>query len=268
MTPSKDLEPAIAYIKQSRGRYPRAGIDAQLRTQGWSPESIESAWNAIPPSRDPAPAVAYIWANRGRYNRAELDLQLLASGWERETILEAWQLVAADALPAGTAGIASPASMPVGTIGASTIVRVYHGKQQADAVTSFQRDAAMLARQGYHPTSQSWAQGQWGCGAFLVSILLMVLLVGFLIFLYLLIVKPDGTLTVTYSKEAPRADEGAAAVTPRPSPAVEASIAAEAAQMKTCPQCAEEVKAAAKICRFCRYEFEPQDDDIADGDPA
>jgi len=24
---------------------------------------------------------------------------------------------------------------------------------------------------------------------------------------------------------------------------------------KVCPQCAEEVKAAAKICRFCHYEF-------------
>jgi hypothetical protein len=28
---------------------------------------------------------------------------------------------------------------------------------------------------------------------------------------------------------------------------------------KTCPQCSEEVKAAAKICRYCRYEF-PQTD--------
>jgi hypothetical protein len=27
---------------------------------------------------------------------------------------------------------------------------------------------------------------------------------------------------------------------------------------KTCPQCAETVKAAAKICRFCRYEFPPE----------
>ncbi len=27
---------------------------------------------------------------------------------------------------------------------------------------------------------------------------------------------------------------------------------------KICPDCAEEVKAAARICRFCRYEFEPE----------
>jgi hypothetical protein len=29
------------------------------------------------------------------------------------------------------------------------------------------------------------------------------------------------------------------------------------AQTKTCPQCAEEVKAGARICRFCSYSFEP-----------
>lgn len=27
--------------------------------------------------------------------------------------------------------------------------------------------------------------------------------------------------------------------------------------MKLCPDCAEEVRADARICRFCRHEFEP-----------
>src|SRR5450756_2794928 len=34
-------------------------------------------------------------------------------------------------------------------------------------------------------------------------------------------------------------------------------------QTKVCPQCAEEVKAAALICRFCRYEFGPLPDEPA-----
>jgi hypothetical protein len=32
---------------------------------------------------------------------------------------------------------------------------------------------------------------------------------------------------------------------------------------KTCPQCAETVKAAAKICRFCRYEFSSESFELA-----
>lgn len=80
-----------------------------------------------------------------------------------------------------------------------TIIRTYRGKQQVDAVAAMRADAAALAQHGYFPTSQSWAQGQWGCGAFLVALLLCLLLVGILIFIYMLIVKPDGTLTVTYA---------------------------------------------------------------------
>jgi hypothetical protein len=91
---------------------------------------------------------------------------------------------------------------PIGPGGPPTVVRVYHGSQQADAVAAFRRDAENLSLEGYHPVSQSWAAGQWGCGAFVIAIVLMIVLVGFLIFLYLLIVKPEGTLTVTYARAA------------------------------------------------------------------
>src|SRR5450759_2518927 len=87
-----------------------------------------------------------------------------------------------------------------------TIVRVYKGKQQADTTKEFARDAEKLAKQHYYPSSQSWAQGQWGCGAWAVAVL-CILLIGFglLIIAYMLIVKPAGTLTVTYEYREPPA---------------------------------------------------------------
>jgi len=84
-----------------------------------------------------------------------------------------------------------------------TIVRTYRGAQQADTTAAFQADAAELAKHGYAPTTQSWAQGQWGCGAFLVALVLCIVLIGIFIFIYMLVVKPDGTLTVTYERTAP-----------------------------------------------------------------
>lgn len=89
-----------------------------------------------------------------------------------------------------------------GESGPAIIVRTYQGKQQTDAVVLFQADAANLAVDGYSPTTQSWAQGQWGCGAFLVALLLCFVLVGILVFIYMLLVKPVGTLTVTYERTA------------------------------------------------------------------
>jgi hypothetical protein len=41
---------------------------------------------------------------------------------------------------------------------------------------------------------------------------------------------------------------------PQPQPVRVIEASADEAT-KTCPQCAETVRAAAKICRFCRYEF-------------
>jgi hypothetical protein len=82
------------------------------------------------------------------------------------------------------------------------IVRTYKGSQ-AGAAQAFQKDAQRLAAQGYYPVSQNWAQGSWGCGAFIVAALLCVILIGLIVFIYLLIVKPAGTLTVTYEYRGP-----------------------------------------------------------------
>ncbi len=112
-----------------------------------------------------------------------------------------------------------------------TIVKTYKGNQE-QATSAFRTDAEKMAIKGYFPTSQVWAPGSYGCGSFVVALLLCFILIGLLIFVYMLIVKPAGTLTVTYALAPPMEAE------------------------KICPQCAERVKAAATLCRFCGYTFE------------
>lgn len=112
-----------------------------------------------------------------------------------------------------------------------TIVKTYKGSQ-AEATAEYRVDAAKMASQGYSPTSQVWTAGAWGCGSFIVALLLCFVLIGFIVFLYMLIVKPAGILTVTYTL-APKVDPE-----------------------KVCPKCAERVKAAAEVCRFCGNTFE------------
>lgn len=119
------------------------------------------------------------------------------------------------------------------------VVKTYKGSQSS-ATEQFQNDAAKMATQGYFPTSQSWAPGAYGCGSFLVALLLCFVFIGFLVFIYMLLVKPDGTLSVTYEL---RSTEGSS----KSSPSLEEKI---------CPKCAESIKAAAVVCRFCGHSFE------------
>ncbi|MGA2029591.1 MAG: hypothetical protein ABSG87_05935 [Verrucomicrobiota bacterium] len=77
------------------------------------------------------------------------------------------------------------------------IVRIYRGSQEA-ATVAFQADAAKMAKQGYFPISQTWAPGAYGCGSFLLALLLCIVLIGIIVFIYMIIVKPPGALSVTY----------------------------------------------------------------------
>jgi hypothetical protein len=78
-----------------------------------------------------------------------------------------------------------------------------------------------MAAHGYFPKSETWAPGEWGCGAFIVALLLCFILIGILVFIYMMIVKPAGTLTVVYELQA---------------------------EEKTCPNCAEQVKSNNPAC--------------------
>jgi len=78
------------------------------------------------------------------------------------------------------------------------LIRTYKGKKEA-ATAEFSREAAILAAQGYYPTTQTWVDGSYSTGDFVKAFLLCWLLIGFIFLIYLLIVKPPGTLTVTYA---------------------------------------------------------------------
>jgi len=89
--------------------------------------------------------------------------------------------------------------------GPAMLIRTYGGRSNDEAVRAFQSDAAMLARYGYEPTSQSWAESQRGpsagsvvlWGAFAASKR-----------------RGGGTLTVTYRRVLPAPPVAVAQVAP------------------------------------------------------
>jgi hypothetical protein len=69
-------------------------------------------------------------------------------------------------------------------------VRTYRGRDQPAAAALFAADARQMARRGYVPTAQSWADGKPGLGR-IVAIGLMSA-----------VAKPNGTLTVTFVRRS------------------------------------------------------------------
>jgi len=126
-----------------------------------------------------------------------------------------------------------------------TVVKTYTGKQ-TEATKLYEEDAVRMSEDGYFPVSQSYHPGTWGCGAFIIAVLAGFLIIGIIALIYMLIVKPAGTLTVTYEFREERFHS---------SKKQSADNLEPKSKEKICPQCAESVKAAARICRYCRHDF-------------
>ena len=116
-------------------------------------------------------------------------------------------------------------------------IKQYEGKQEV-ALAQYQADTNLMAERDYFPVSQTWVPSK---RVFLcvVGIILIPFGVGILILLLLLFTQPKGYLNVTYKYREK----------------TQSPIEVATAPLKTCPKCAEAVKAAATICRFCKYEF-------------
>jgi hypothetical protein len=82
------------------------------------------------------------------------------------------------------------------------LVRTYRGRQQSEAIASYVRDAELLAQRGYEPAGQSWGDGQWDGGLFLIALILSLFGIGLILLAYMAIIRPDGSLCVTYRLRA------------------------------------------------------------------
>ena len=77
------------------------------------------------------------------------------------------------------------------------LIRSYVGAF-AQTVPAFQADASYMAQGGYVPVAQSYEPGNWSGATLVIALLLCLIGIGFLILIYMFIIRPDGALVVTY----------------------------------------------------------------------
>ncbi len=127
-----------------------------------------------------------------------------------------------------------------------SLARSYRGRSRDWIERVRKRDAELLAQRGYFPTAESFIAGAWRGRDWLAALLIVLLFgLGLLVLAYMLVVRPGGTLTVFYARDFLR-DTRTADVS---------SMADAADDTMACPRCAETIKRAAKMCRFCQLDL-------------
>ena len=77
------------------------------------------------------------------------------------------------------------------------VIKDYNGTKK-DAYSLFVDDCKKMNQEGYYSVNKVWIDGTYGLGSFLFALFLCFFLIGFLVFIYMIIVKPKGILKVTY----------------------------------------------------------------------
>ena len=78
----------------------------------------------------------------------------------------------------------------------------FFGKE-SDSYKLYMEDAEERAKANYFPSKVHWTNGSYTAMHFILAFVLCFVLIGFLAFLYMLVINPDGILWVTYEYENP-----------------------------------------------------------------
>lgn len=83
-------------------------------------------------------------------------------------------------------------------------VRPYRAKSEAAARLLYEADEPRMEADGYNSVQHQWVPGNRGPGPYLLAGFLCLWLIGIPLLIYLLWVKPDGSLLVTFERPPAR----------------------------------------------------------------